>query len=122
MPKKYYYKNINFSQEASFNLKRGFVKLRSLKFIIFFFAFIFLVLNLINFGVIVGKGLELKQLEEKIDFLKKNNQKLLIEISSNTNPQNLEEMASKLGMVRITATKYFNPLDKTLVVRQLTRP
>jgi cell division protein FtsL len=87
------------------------------RFLIFVLIIFFGIMNLIILNKASTRGYELRNLERRITELKKENQRLNLEISRLSSPQLLEESAKNLGMEQIRKIRYFSPTNGILVVR-----
>lgn len=73
--------------------------------------------NLTTVSILSTRGYQLKSLDKRIETLKKENQKLQLEVSNYSSPQLLEESAKNLGMVVAKEVHYLSPTTGILVAR-----
>ncbi|MDP3244948.1 MAG: septum formation initiator family protein [bacterium] len=76
-----------------------------------------LVLNVTSVSLAATRGYRLKSLDKRITALKKENQKLNLEVSALSSPKLLQEQARKMGMIAAKDIKYLSPNEGVLVVK-----
>lgn len=74
-------------------------------------------LNLMTLSMASTRGYYSKNLEKRITELKKENQKINLQMSGLSSPQFLEEAAKNLGMIVAKDIKYLSPTTGSLVAR-----
>lgn len=76
-----------------------------------------LVLNVTTVSLAATRGYRLKSLDKRITELKKENQKLNLQVSSLSSPKLLQEQAQKMGMVAAKDIQYLSPTAEAVATR-----
>ena len=73
--------------------------------------------NVITFSSASTRGYHMKKLDKRITELKRENQKLNLEIAGLSSPKVLDEAAKKMGMVAVKEVQYLSPHTGIVVLR-----
>ena len=86
---------------------------------IFFGVFFVLAImaNVVTFSSASTRGYHMKKLDKRITELKRENQKLNLEIASLSSPKVFDEAAKRMGMVNVKEVRYLSPTTGVVVLR-----